>query len=220
MKILLITKRILEENEKLNTSAETDIIDSDKKDTLTIAVDSNEDENSLRFQTPRNFSLEPEFEIEHKNLFYSYSNSNHSNQEIDEIEDIEINNLAKSYSIIDVQRKEIELAYQQGNYLEEDFDRIWGISQRIMFKEKLKVEPKTKSTLLMHNMIDEIDKEGVVNLNKKLKIIKRSNWFEKTFKKIFRINSEKTIKSNFIQSQKKVAKCIPKSQTTLVNFLT
>ena len=60
----------------------------------------------------------------------------------------------------------LERAYKKGNYLNENFDDIWGKSQKIYFKEAAVIEPQTESTKMFQKLIKNIDKVGVLNKKK------------------------------------------------------
>jgi hypothetical protein len=60
----------------------------------------------------------------------------------------------------------LERAYKKGNYLNENFNDVWGKSQKIYFKDAPVIEPQTESTKMFQKLMKNIDKVGVLNKSK------------------------------------------------------
>ena len=60
----------------------------------------------------------------------------------------------------------VDMAYEKGDFLNQDFDELWGKTQKIYFKDSAEIEPQTKSTQIFQKMIEKMNKNGISNETK------------------------------------------------------
>ena len=172
----------LEHRSKHDVSVETDIFDSKLQESLTINLDSVTDDNSLKFKTPRNLNSDRDIflEITPKKLFYSNIDLSESSQN-----KMVNHQIIEPYARIKSKKKEFENAYGKGQFIEENFDKVWGMSQQIVLKTQTSVGPKNKPVLNLHKMVQKIDHDGAYVMKKHKSVKSNKKMRQKSSSKTF-----------------------------------